>query len=77
MTTKRVQPVGVYIELDRANWERLTELAKRAHTTPLGLTRYLTESCFGSTGQRNTIVEYLCWCTLRSHGIHGTLYIGR
>ena len=25
------------------------------------LTGYLTEFCFGSTGQRNTLIEYLCW----------------
>jgi hypothetical protein len=30
---------------------------------PLGPTRYLTESCFDSTGQRNTFVEHFCWAT--------------
>ncbi len=41
MTTKRVKPVGVYIELDRGNWERLAALAKRAHTTPVMMARAL------------------------------------
>jgi hypothetical protein len=48
--------VGVYIELDRVNWGRLAELAKRAHTTPLGLTRHLTANhapCRRETSRRN------------------------
>ena len=47
----------------RVGSSRLARRIRHRLRSPLGLTHYLTESCLGSTGQRNTIVEYLCWGT--------------